>query len=60
MLSLLYGLWEWLFRKEERKIVIVGVDNAGKSTTLEQLKKQYTGKGMDLEKIPPTIGLNSM
>ena len=58
MLSLLWGIWEWLFRKEERKIIIVGVDNAGKSTTLEQLKKQYTGKGMDLEKIPPTIGLN--
>lgn len=58
MLSLLWGIWEWLFRKEERKIIIVGVDNAGKSTTLEQLKKQYSGKGMDLEKIPPTIGLN--
>lgn len=58
MLSLLWGIWEWLFRKEERKLIIVGVDNAGKSTTLEQLKKQYTGKGMDLEKIPPTIGLN--
>jgi ADP-ribosylation factor related protein 1 len=58
MLSLFWSLWEWLFRKEERKLVIVGVDNAGKSTTLEQLKKQYTGKGMDLDKIPPTIGLN--
>ena len=58
MLSLLWGLWEWLFRKEERKLIIVGVDNAGKSTTLEQLRKQFTGKGMDLDKIPPTIGLN--
>ena len=58
MLSLFWGVWEWLFRKEERKLIIVGVDNAGKSTTLEQLKKQYTGKGMDMDKIPPTIGLN--
>jgi ADP-ribosylation factor related protein 1 len=58
MLSLFWGIWEWFFRKEERKLIIVGVDNAGKSTTLEQLKKQYTGKGMDLERIPPTIGLN--
>ena len=40
--------------------MIVGIDNAGKSTTLEQLKLKYTGKGMDLAKIPPTIGLNSM
>ena len=58
MLSLLWGLWEWIFRKEERKIIIVGIDNAGKSTTLEQLRKSFTGKGMDLDKIPPTIGLN--
>ena len=58
MLSLLWGFWEWLFRKEERKLIIVGIDNAGKSTTLEQLRKLYTGKGMDLDKIPPTIGLN--
>ena len=60
MLSLLWGMWDWLFQKEERKLVIVGIDNAGKSTTLEQLKLKYTGKGMDLSKIPPTIGLNSM
>jgi len=58
MLSLLWGFWEWLFRKEERKLIIVGIDNAGKSTTLEQLRKLHTGKGMDLDKIPPTIGLN--
>jgi ADP-ribosylation factor related protein 1 len=58
MLSLIMGFLEWLFRREERKLIIVGVDNAGKSTTLEQLRKEYTGKGMDLDKIPPTIGLN--
>ncbi len=58
MLSLLWGFLDWLFRKEERKIIIVGIDNAGKSTTLEQLRKQFTGKGVDLDKIPPTIGLN--
>jgi ADP-ribosylation factor related protein 1 len=60
MLSLLFGLWDWFFKRDERKLIIVGIDNAGKSTTLEQLKKMYTGKGMDLDKIPPTIGLNSM
>jgi ADP-ribosylation factor related protein 1 len=59
MLSIIFAFWEWLFRKEERKLIIIGVDNAGKSTLLEQIRKQYTGKGMDLDKIPPTIGLNS-
>ena len=60
MFSLLSAIWEWIFRKEERKLILIGLDNAGKSTTLETLKHHYTGKGMDLDKIPPTIGLNSM
>ena len=59
MFSLLSAIWEWIFRKEERKLILIGLDNAGKSTTLETLKHHYTGKGMDLERIPPTIGLNS-
>jgi ADP-ribosylation factor related protein 1 len=60
MFSLLFAFWEWIFRKEERKLILVGLDNAGKSTTLESLRKHFTGMGMDLDKIPPTIGLNSM
>lgn len=30
MFSLLYGLWEYLSRKEEIRILILGLDKAGK------------------------------
>ena len=38
MFSLLYGLWEYVFRKEELRILILGLDKAGKTTVLEKLK----------------------
>mmetsp|Transcript_609 Transcript_609/g.1180 ORF Transcript_609/g.1180 Transcript_609/m.1180 type:complete len:198 (+) Transcript_609:32-625(+) len=58
MFSLLSGLWQWLLQKEERRMVLLGVDNAGKTTTLEQLKCLFGGKGMAPERIAPTIGMN--
>eukprot|EP00397_Hematodinium_sp_SG-2012_P062709 GEMP01085179.1.p1 GENE.GEMP01085179.1~~GEMP01085179.1.p1 ORF type:complete len:199 (+),score=41.76 GEMP01085179.1:84-680(+) len=58
MFSLFQGLWRWLSYKEEKKLIILGVDNAGKSTILEQYKSIFGAKAMDLSKIPPTIGLN--
>merc|ERR1719281_2313185 len=39
-------------------MIILGVDNAGKTTMLEQLKKTFGAKSMPIDKIPPTIGLN--
>ena len=38
MFSLLYGLWEYVFRKEELRVLILGLDKAGKTTLLEKLK----------------------
>ena len=38
MFSLLYGLWEYVFRKEELRALILGLDKAGKTTLLEKLK----------------------
>eukprot|EP01066_Platyproteum_vivax_P002380 Platyproteum_vivax@DN12902_c0_g1_i1.p1 len=58
MFSLFYGLWEWLFSKKEIRVIMLGLDNAGKSTTLEQMKRLFTGKGLNASQIPPTIGLN--
>ena len=39
MFSLIKGFYEMATRKPTIKIIIVGCDNAGKSTLLEQVKK---------------------
>mmetsp|Transcript_50010 Transcript_50010/g.100680 ORF Transcript_50010/g.100680 Transcript_50010/m.100680 type:complete len:198 (-) Transcript_50010:53-646(-) len=58
MFSLIYGLWQWLLQKEECRMVLLGIDNAGKTTTLEQLKSLFGAKGMAADRIAPTIGMN--
>lgn len=60
MFSLLHGLWRYLTQKDEFFVVIVGLDNAGKTTFLEQTKIQFTSgyKGMNLSRITTTVGLN--
>merc|ERR1719378_965065 len=39
-------------------MVLLGIDNAGKTTTLEQMKILFGMPGMAAERIPPTIGFN--
>uniref|UniRef100_K3WSN4 ADP-ribosylation factor-like protein n=1 Tax=Globisporangium ultimum (strain ATCC 200006 / CBS 805.95 / DAOM BR144) TaxID=431595 RepID=K3WSN4_GLOUD len=59
MFSLFMGLWDYLFSKAELHLLIVGLDDAGKTTLLEQLKGMFGKKpGIPLDKIPPTVGLN--
>mmetsp|Transcript_25557 Transcript_25557/g.33424 ORF Transcript_25557/g.33424 Transcript_25557/m.33424 type:complete len:194 (-) Transcript_25557:57-638(-) len=59
MFSLIAGFWNYLFSKTEVNILILGLDYAGKTTILEQLKGIFGRKpGISPEKIPPTIGLN--
>ena len=59
MFSLLYGFWQALFRKVEFHILILGLDRAGKTSLLEQLKGIFTGmEPLPPGKIPPTVGLN--
>ncbi|ORY29540.1 P-loop containing nucleoside triphosphate hydrolase protein [Naematelia encephala] len=59
MYHLLKGLHEHLTRKDEYSVVIIGLDNAGKTTMLEQIKTLYNSTpGMPADKIGPTIGQN--
>ncbi|XP_075384421.1 ADP-ribosylation factor-related protein 1 isoform X2 [Tenrec ecaudatus] len=60
MYTLLSGLYKYVFQKDEYCILILGLDNAGKTTFLEQSKTRFHKhyKGMSLSKITTTVGLN--
>ena len=59
MFSLFYGFYEYMTRKEEFHILIIGLDKAGKTTVLERLKSLYTdATGLEPGQILPTVGLN--
>lgn len=59
MFGLIYGLIQSLLQKTEYRLLIVGLDNAGKTTTIEKIKEAFTGQeALPPERIVPTVGLN--
>lgn len=60
MYTLLNGMCKYLLNKDEYFVLILGLDNAGKTTYLEQTKTKFTKhyKGINPSKITTTVGLN--
>ncbi|XP_046390927.1 ADP-ribosylation factor-related protein 1 [Ischnura elegans] len=60
MYTLLSGFYKYLVQKDEYCVLILGLDNAGKTTYLESAKTKFTKgyRGMNLSKITATVGLN--
>ena len=60
MYTLLSGLYKSLTQKDEFAVLILGLDNAGKTTFLESAKTQFTKgyHGVNPSKITATVGLN--
>ncbi|PIC49930.1 hypothetical protein B9Z55_001031 [Caenorhabditis nigoni] len=61
MYTLSAGIWEKFFKKKDYYVVIVGLDNAGKTTFLEQTKSHFVKDYgvLNPSKITATVGLNS-
>jgi ADP-ribosylation factor related protein 1 len=55
MYTLLTGLYEQYTRRDKYYILILGLDNSGKTTLFERIKYMYTGKTVQ---VVPTIGQN--
>ena len=59
MFTLGSGIWRYLMRRDEFRVLILGLDNSGKTTFLEAIKQYYLQiPPIPSEKILPTIGLN--
>lgn len=60
MFTLLSGFYNYLTQKDEYFILLLGLDNSGKTTFLEQVKTKFSRnyKMMNPAKITSTVGCN--
>ncbi|EDW51268.1 GM13718 [Drosophila sechellia] len=60
MYTLMHGFYKYMTQKDDYCVVILGLDNAGKTTYLEAAKTTFTRnyKGLNPSKITTTVGLN--
>merc|ERR1712113_47039 len=58
MFGLISELWGWLWQRTERRVLIIGLDNAGKTTTLEAFKAIFNGMHHSNTPTVSTVGLN--
>lgn len=59
MFSLLYGFWQKVFERVEYRVLILGIDQVGKTTLLERIKVDYKlSASLRPSAILPTVGLN--
>lgn len=61
MFSLVSGCWQFLLSKTEYYVLILGLDNAGKTTILEQVRYMFSNNGampQPGKNYRPTVGLN--
>ena len=56
MFSLISGFWQYFFSQPNIHILLIGLDNAGKTTILEKIKTKFGNQhGLPPERIPPTV-----
>ncbi|CAG9585772.1 unnamed protein product [Danaus chrysippus] len=60
MYTLIHGFYKYVIQKDEYFVLILGLDNAGKTTYLEAAKTKFTKKykAMNPNRITTTVGLN--
>jgi len=66
MFSLAYGFYEYVTQREELRVLVLGLDGAGKTCALERLKGALTPAGggappppLPARQVVPTVGLNT-